>query len=135
MNETAEAAMDADVMTSAAPSLQPHPLLPNLFASNSFTAQRQQMESSQLFRYQELTGHTEYIRAIEFSDDGTHLVSGGRDNTVRLWSHDEGRDEWNSIEMETKHEDNVTCLAISPDNRRIFSGGLDKKVLIHDTTT
>ena len=87
-----------------------------------------------MFRYQELTGHTDDIRAIEFSDDGTHLVSGGRDKTVRLWSHDEGRDEWNSIEMESKHEAAVYCLAISPDNRRIFSGGYDE-VLIHDTTT
>ena len=133
MNETAEA-MDADVMTSAAPSLQPHPLLPNLFASNSFTAQRQQMESSQLFRYQELTGHTDFIRAIEFSDDGTHLVSGGGDSTVRLWSLNQGRSGWNSTEMETKQTE-VMCLAISPDNRRIFSGDFDGKVLIHDTTT
>ena len=120
-------------MTSAA---RPTPLpldFPNLFASNSFTAQRQQMESSELFRYQELTGHTHNIRAIEFSDDGAHLVSGGEDNTVRLWSHNQGRDGWNSTEIET-HELIVTCLAISPDNRRIFSGGY-MDVLIHDTTT
>ena len=124
--------MKVDVDSAARPT--PLPLdFPNLFASNSFTAQRQQMESSQLFRYQELTGHTDDIRAIEFSDDGTHLVSGGGDSTVRLWSHDEGRDGWNSIGMEKKHQ--AISLAISPDNRRIFSGGYDKKVLIHDTTT
>ena len=126
--------MKVDVDSAARPT--PLPLdFPNLFASNSFTAQRQQMESSQLFRYQELTGHTDFIRAIEFSDDGTHLVSGGGDSTVRLWSLNQGRSGWNSTEMETKQKTEVMYLAISPDNRRIFSGGYDEKVLIHDTTT
>jgi len=125
--------MEVDVDSAARPT--PLPLdYPYLFASNSFTAQRQQMESSQLFRYQELTGHTEYIRAIEFSDDGTHLVSGGGDSTVRLWSLNQGRSGWNSTEMETKQTE-VMCLAFSPDSTRIFSGGWDKKVLIHDPNT
>ena len=92
------------------------------------------MESSQLFRYQELTGHTDLIWAIEFSDDGAHLVSGGGDSTVRLWSLNQGRSGWNSTEMETKQTE-VVCLAFSPDSQRIFSGGYDEKVLIHDTYT
>ena len=127
--------MKVDVDSAARPTPLPFDF-PNLFASNSFTAQRQQMESSQLFRYQELSGHTDYIRAMEFSDDGTHLVSGGGDSTVRLWSLNQGRSGWNSTEMETKQKTEVMYLAISPDHSRIrHSGGDDKKVLIHDTTT
>ena len=84
MNETAEAAMEVDVMASADCSTQPHSPFPYSFAVNSSSARRQHIESSQLFRSQELAGHTDTVFALEFSDDGTHLVSGGADNTVRL---------------------------------------------------
>ena len=114
-----------------------HSLLspPNSFAANSFSARRRQIESSHLFRHEGLTGHTGSIYSMEFSDDGTHLISGGVDKTVRLWSHNQGRDDWDSTELETNHENIICCLAFSPDNQRIFSGGFDKKVLIHDTDT
>ena len=87
---------------------------PNLFAANSFSARRQQIESSQLFHYEELTGHTDCIAAMEFYDDGTFLVSGGDDKTVRLWSLNQGHGERNSTQMETKHDGFVSCLAFSP---------------------
>jgi len=33
----------------------------------------------------ELHGHTDYVRAVAFSPDGTRLVSGSGDFTVRVW--------------------------------------------------
>ena len=113
----------------------PQPLhrRPITFTGNCASAHHQQIESSQLFRYQELSGHTASIFSMEFSDDGTLLISGGGDQTVRLWSIDQDLVEWNSTAMETKHDNSVVCLAFSPDNQRIFSGGMDKGVLIHDT--
>ena len=128
-NVTAAAVEEDDSAIRQPPLLK----LPNFFSANCFSAHRQQIVSSQLFRSQELTGHTGSIIAMEFSDDGTLLVAGGKDKTVRLWYLNQGHGERNSTEMEAKHELNVTCLAFSPDNHRIFSGGLDKKVLIHDT--
>ena len=134
MDEAIEAstAVEVDVHSAAR-----HPPLcpPNSFVSNSFSARRRQIESSQLFRYQELSGHTKEIYSIEFSDDGTQLISAGADKTVRLWSFNQDRGEWNSTAVETKHEDTICCLAFSPDNQRIFSGGFDKKIFIHDINT
>jgi len=33
----------------------------------------------------ELRGHTDYVHAVAFSPDGTQLVSGSGDSTVRVW--------------------------------------------------
>ncbi|MEV4383487.1 hypothetical protein AB0J58_42040, partial [Streptosporangium sp. NPDC049644] len=32
-----------------------------------------------------LKGHTDWIRAISWSPNGTHLATGGDDGTIRLW--------------------------------------------------
>ena len=124
--------MGVDEASTARP---PQSALRRSFGINCLSACRQKIESSELFRYQGLTGHTRSIYSMEFSEDGTLLVSGGVDKTVRLWSLNQYRNEWNSAEIETKHKGSVYCLAISPDNQRIFSGGSDKKVLIHDTNS
>ena len=106
------------------------------FSSNCSAESKQQ---SQLFQSRDLPGHTEYIYTMEFSDDGKFLVSGGRDKSVRLWSLSQGAEGGDSPikghQMRTKHDDIVCCLAISHDTSRIFSGGYDSKVLIHDAKT
>ena len=114
---------------------QPPPRLANTLVEHCVAAHRQQIEASQLFRCRDLTGHSRFIGTIEFSDDGELLISGGGDKTVRLWSLNQGRDGGISTVMETKHQDQVRCLALSPDNNRIFSGACDRNVFIHDTQT
>ena len=78
-------------------------------------------------------------RTVEFSNDGSWFVSGCYDGRVLLWPTTKALDnQWtpNPIEMKEKHDMNsVTCLAMSSDNSRILSGGLDDKILIHDITT
>ena len=92
-----------------------------------------------MFYCRNLTGHTGGVGGIEFSEDGTLLASGGYDKIVRLWSI--GKTTGNEqriidmIEMKTKHKSDVLCLAISPDNGRLFSGGKDGKVFIHDISS
>jgi WD40 repeat protein len=84
-------------------------------------------------------GDGKSVNAIEFSEDGSFFVSGGKDNTVLLWSTSnainckESRPK--TIKMNTKHEYTIVFLAMTPDNERIFSGSRDKKVLLHDATT
>ena len=82
----------------------------------------------------------ECINALDFSSDGSLMVSGGADKCVRLWKFRELLDidgKLRPTRMKTEHgEGGVTCVAVSPNNRHIFSGGrTDKTVLIHDYET
>ena len=85
--------------------------------------------------------NTGLIFSLDFSYDGSFLlVSSGEDNCVRLWNIREilsGNFNSRPIQMERQHgDDGVCCVAVSPNNRSIFSGGLrDQTVLIHDIET
>ena len=108
------------------------------FPSNKISAER--LSSSQPLNCRDLIGHhgKGSIDVVEFSDDGSLFVSGGRDGRVLLWPTSKAVDEkWDPepTEMKTKHDYSIWCLAISPDNRRIFSGSGDNKLLIHDVKT
>ena len=91
-----------------------------------------------MFYCRDLVGQSSHVGAMDFSQDGRFLVSGGGDKIVRLWS----LNNLNPLnrtslpnEMNTKHESVVISLTMSPDSRRIFSGGIDKKIIIHDVAT
>ena len=109
------------------------------FPSNKISAER--LSSSQPLNCRDLIGQhgdEEPIYAVEFFNDGSLFVSGGRDGRVLLWPTSEAVDEKckpKPTEMETEHEDAIWCLAISPDNPRIFSGGFDNNLLLHDAET
>ena len=98
------------------------------------------LPSMQLLKCRDLIGqHSRRgVNAVEFSDDGSLLVSGGDDGRVLLWPTNQAIDEeWtlSPTAMETKHNHFIWCLAVSPDNKRFFSGGWDNQVLIHDVDT
>ena len=109
------------------------------FPSNKISAER--LSSSQPLHCRDLVGQhgdEEPINVVEFSDNGSLFVSGGADGRILLWPTSKAVDEnWNPepTEMKTKHKEYICCLAISPDNRRIFSGSGDNKLLIHDVQT
>jgi WD40 repeat protein len=37
-----------------------------------------------------LTGHTGWVQSVAFSRDGTRVVSGSRDNLVKIWNVETG---------------------------------------------
>ncbi|XP_026314995.1 DDB1- and CUL4-associated factor 5 isoform X2 [Hyposmocoma kahamanoa] len=81
----------------------------------------------------DLVCHFGCVNAIEFSSNGELLVSGGDDRRVMLWHFgqailDHGKPEV----MKALHQSNIFCLGITNDNQKIYSGGNDDIVIVHD---
>ena len=77
---------------------------------------------------QDLLAHYGCVNALEFSQDGDLMVSGGDDRRVLLWNVDratmsDGR--YQPARMEGEHESNIFCLDMDWENTKVFSGGND----------
>ncbi|KAG2142737.1 WD40-repeat-containing domain protein [Suillus bovinus] len=70
-------------------------------------------------------GHTYSVNSVSFSPDGTRIVSGSRDGTVRLW--DAGTQQPVGEPLKG-HTDWVYSVSFSPDGTRIVSGSIDMTV-------
>lgn len=75
-----------------------------------------------------LPRHDGVVRAIAVMPDGSRIVSGGDDRTVRIWDLASGRLE---LTLEG-HTDSVRAVAVTPDGRRIVSGGAYDMVRVWD---
>ena len=73
-----------------------------------------------------IDGHTGPVTAVAVSPDGTRIVSGSEDRTVRVWNLADGGLE-RTLEG---HTDSVVAVAISPDGTRVVSGGRDGTVRV-----
>ncbi|XP_055616554.1 uncharacterized protein DDB_G0283357 [Toxorhynchites rutilus septentrionalis] len=84
----------------------------------------------------DLVSHYGCVNAIEFSQEGELLVSGGDDRRVLLWHVDKAIQERESpVSMQKQHLSNIFCLGLDSSNTRIFSGGNDDVVIVHDVQT
>ena len=75
-----------------------------------------------------LSGHTDVVNSVVFSPDGKSLVSGGHDNTVKLWDVQTG----GVVKTFSGHTKLVRSVSISADNTMIASGSWDKTVHLWD---
>lgn len=89
------------------------------------TAQDDEAALSQIGALHVYTGP---LDAVAFSPDGDLMVSGGRDNTVRLWDTESGE----NIQTFDTHTGWVTSVAVSPDGKFIASGSRDNMVYVWD---
>jgi len=76
-------------------------------------------------------GHTGRVHCVAFSPDGKRIVSGGYDNSVKVWNVATGRE---TLKLKG-HAGWVQSVAFSPDGRWIASGGNDNVVKVWDTET
>jgi hypothetical protein len=74
----------------------------------------------------QLLGHKGHIMSLVTSSDGSRIVSGSRDRTMRVWN---GRTPFEELGL-CEHEDEVKPVAFSPDSSLIASGSNDCTVWI-----
>ncbi len=66
-----------------------------------------------------LVGHTDAVSSVVVSPDGTFILSGSDDDTVRLWDRASGKEKWKL----TAGLGNVLSVTVTPDGKRAFVGG------------
>jgi hypothetical protein len=77
------------------------------------------------------TGHEGGVKAVAYSPDGKYLLSGGEDQTLRLWDVARGKE----ARIFTGHRDAVTSVAFSPDGRLAVSGSSDSTLRLWEVAS
>ncbi|KZP17859.1 WD40 repeat-like protein [Athelia psychrophila] len=77
-------------------------------------------------------GHKKSVRAVAYSLDGTHIVSGSSDKTIQIWDAETGEAVGESLKG---HTGEIMSVAYSPDGTHIVSGSSDKTIRIWDAET
>ena len=78
-----------------------------------------------------LSGHRNSVSCVVFSSDGTSLVSGSWDWTVKLWDVQTG----GVVKTFCGHKNQVYSVSISADHTAIASGSCDQTICLWDIKT
>lgn len=77
-----------------------------------------------------LSRHSDHIREIVYSPDGTLFASVSHDNTLILWNAGDGQPlTERPIQV---HSNQVNGVAFSPDGKQLVTVGLDERVVLFD---
>ncbi|XP_068195072.1 DDB1- and CUL4-associated factor 5 [Antennarius striatus] len=104
-----------------------HPLMKEEF-------QRRRLAGCTSLFKKDMLGHFGCVNAIEFSNNGGEwLVSGGDDRRVLLWHMEKAiHARSKPVKLKGEHLSNIFCLAFDSTNKKVFSGGNDEQVILHD---
>ena len=73
-----------------------------------------------------LKGHKYSIYSVAFSPDGTKIISGSGDKTIKIWDANTGQ----CLKTLKEHKYSVNSVAFSPDGTKIISGSYDDTIKI-----
>ncbi len=75
--------------------------------------------------HQILTGHQKEVTNLNFSPDGSLLVSASYDDTIKIWKINQNNDKIELVKTVKAHEDGVTGAIFIPESQEIVSVGGD----------
>jgi WD40 repeat protein/serine/threonine protein kinase len=78
-----------------------------------------------------LKGHTSGISCMAICRDGSRIVSGSSDSTLKVWNCQTGLETFTFKD----HANGVTCAAFCPDKDWVASGSWDKTIKVWDVHT
>ncbi len=78
-----------------------------------------------------LDGHTDAVRAVAITRDGTRALSASNDHSLRLWDLAEGK----TVHEFRGHTDLVNALVLTPDGRHALSASSDHTMKLWDLET
>jgi WD40 repeat protein len=73
---------------------------------------------------QTIAAHSDWVRCLSFTPDGSQLVSGSFDKTIKLWQLNTGI----ALHTLSDHLKGVFALAVSPDGKLLASGSWDETI-------
>ena len=80
---------------------------------------------------QTIAAHSDWVRCLSFTPDGTKLVSGSFDKTIKLWQLATGT----ALQTLKDHQKGVFALAVSADGKLLASGSWDELIKLWDLET
>lgn len=80
---------------------------------------------------QTIAAHSDWVRCLSFTPDGTKLVSGSFDKTIKLWQLDTGK----VIQTLADRPKGVFALAVSPNGKFLVSGSWDETIELWNLET
>jgi WD40 repeat protein len=78
-----------------------------------------------------LTGHSSSVLAVAVTADGTRVISGSWDKTVKVWNLETGEEQLTL----SGHSHWVQAVAVTADGTRVISGSWDKTVKVWNLET
>lgn len=75
-------------------------------------------------KFKSLDGHDGPVRTVAFSKDGSRIISGSQDNTIRLWDAEGGQ----LLKSFRGHDGAVRTVAFAESDRVILSGSHDNSI-------
>jgi dipeptidyl aminopeptidase/acylaminoacyl peptidase len=78
-----------------------------------------------------LSGHSDWVRTVDYSPDGRVLASAGNDRQIIFWDAKSGE----QLDVLATHQAAIAAIRFSYDGKLIVAAGFEETVRIYDTAT